>query len=279
MMITKKSGITSSAPTFSKRFSSSSSSSSSPIRDDNLYRLWILYGFIFIILLSLMIASLLNTSGLVSKNKSSPSPFDNKLVVGRFKRAYNIINTIANDPMFVVLSKTLMEINSSEAVNNNGNQPGSKNISDAFNNLDRYVKENLKFPENIRITVMYNDGIVFYDSILNMNNVFFMKDGLPRPVNLYTLGSPLKDHNMLPEVANSLILTDVSENRLSGMTLSDPFYRKLANEGYGFIERISSTFNKPFTYMARNLQLGIDPATGFINTITIRIGLPIEPKV
>ena len=125
---------------------------------------------------------------------------------------------------------------------------------------------------------MYNDGIVFYDSILKVNDVYFMKDGLPRPVNLYTLGSPLKDHNMLPEVANSIIITDCSDNRLSGMTMTDPFYRKIVNEGYGFIERISSTFNKPYTYLAHVLNLGIDPATGFINTITVRIGLPIQPK-
>jgi hypothetical protein len=125
---------------------------------------------------------------------------------------------------------------------------------------------------------MYNDGIVFYDSVLKVNEVFFMKEGLPRPVNLYTLGSPLKDHNMLPEVANSVVLTDCSDNRISGMELTDPFYRKIVNEGYGFVERISSTFNKPFTYMARHLNLGVDASTGFVNTITVRIGMPIVAK-
>jgi hypothetical protein len=130
----------------------------------------------------------------------------------------------------------------------------------------------------VRITVMYNDGIVIYDSSLKMGNVFFMKDGLPRPVNLYTLGSPLKDHNMLPEVANSIIITDNSDNRMSGMLLTDPFYRKLMNEGYGFVERISSTYNKPYTYMAHILHLNTDPATGFVNTVTVRIGMPIVPK-
>lgn len=244
----------------------------------NLYMIWVLYGVILISIVGLFMFSMTGSfSNKPSSTKMPPSPFDNKLVVGRFKRAYNIWNTIASDPMFVVLTKTLMEINSASAVNGFVDK-GSKDIFDAFQNLDRYVKENLKFPENTRITVMYNDGIVFYDSILKVNDVYFMKDGLPRPVNLYTLGSPLKDHNMLPEVANSIIITDCSDNRLSGMIMTDPFYRKIVNEGYGFIERISSTFNKPYTYLAHVLHLGIDPATGFINTITVRIGLPIEPK-
>lgn len=272
MMITKKSERASSAPTFG-----GSRHSSFPTSNDRLYLIWVIYGTILLIVIGFLIATLINSNNMLEK-KLPPSPFDNKLVVGRFKRAYNIWNTIAADPMFVVLTKTLMGINSSSAVNG-FIEKGSKDIYDAFNNLDRYVKENLKFPENVRITVMYNDGIVFYDSVLKLNDVFFMKDGLPRPVNLYTLGSPLKDHNMLPEVANSIAITDCSDNRLSGMTLTDPFYRKMVNEGYGFIERISSTFNKPFTYMAHVLQLGVDPATGFIDTITLRIGLPIEPKV
>lgn len=274
-MITKKSEPASSAPRFSKR--SLSSLSSFPNTNDRLYLIWVLYGTVLLIVIGLLIASFTNSSN-IKNMKSSPSPFDNKMVVDRFKRAYNIWNTVAADPMFVVLTKTLMGINSSSAVNGFV-ENGNKDIYDAFNNLDRYVKENLKFPENVRITVMYNDGIVFYDSILKLNQVFFLKNGLPRPVNLYTLGSPLKDHNMLPEVCNSLVITDSSDNRLSGMNLTDPFYRKIVNEGYGFIERISSTFNKPFTYMAHVLQLGIDPATGFIDTITVRVGLPIEPKV
>lgn len=271
MMITKKSETSPSAPRFSSKHSSF------PTTTERFYLIWVIYGTILMIVLGLLIASLISSSN-NNQSKLSPSPFDNKLVVGRFKRAYNIWNTIGADPMFVVLVKTLMGINSSSAVNGFVDK-GSKEIYDAFNNLDRYVKENLKFPENVRITVMYNDGIVFYDSVLKVNDVFFIKDGLPRPVNLYTLGSPLKDHNMLPEVANSIAITDCSDNRLSGMSLTDPFYRKMVNEGYGFIERISSTFNKPFTYMAHVLQLGVDPATAFIDTVTVRIGLPIEPKV
>lgn len=269
-MITGKS-----APSSSKRsLPLSTTPSTTPNR--NLYMIWVLYGVILIVIVGLFMFSMTASSS-STKAKVSPSPFDNKLVVGRFKRAYNIWNTIASDPMFVVLTKTLMEINSAGAVNGFVDK-GSKDIYEAFTNLDNYVKENLKFPENARVTVMYNDGIVFYDSILKVSDVYFMKDGLPRPVNLYTLGSPLKDHNMLPEVANSIIITDCSDNRLSGMTMTDPFYRKIVNEGYGFIERISSTFNKPYTYLAHVLHLGIDPATGFINTITVRIGLPIEPK-
>lgn len=271
-MITQKSVKSPSAPR-----SGSIRQSSFPTKEVRFYMIWIMYGTILMIVIGLLIASFMNSSNDVMNKKLSSSPFDNKLVVGRFKRAYNIWNTIAADPMFVVLTKTLMGINSASAVNGFV-EKGSKDIYDAFNNLDRYVKENLKFPENLRITVMYNDGIVFYDSVLKINEVFFMKEGLPRPVNLYTLGSPLKDHNMLPEVANSLIITDKSDNSLSGMTLTDPFYRKMVNEGYGFIERISSTFNRPYTYMAHVLQLGVDPATGFIDTITVRIGFPIEPK-
>lgn len=273
MMITKKSEIASSAPKFSRRPSSFLSS------NENSYLIWVIYGSIMVIILGFFIASLYTRFKSATKQKQPPSPYDNKLVVGRMKRAYNIWNTIAADPMFVVLVKTLMEINSSKAVDADGYaEKGSKEIHEAFNNINRYVKENLKFPENVRITVMYNDGIVFYDSTLLINDVFFIKDGLPRPVNLYTLGSPLKDHNMLPEVANSIIVTDSSDNSLSGMVLNDNFYRKIVNEGYGFAERISSTFNKPYTYMAHILNLGVDPATGFVNTITVRIGMPVEPK-
>lgn len=271
-MITKKSETTPSAPRVS-RYSMFPSLTQPP----NVNLIWILYGIIFIVILGLFISSLINSSSLFGKRKEEPSAYDNKLVVNRFKRGYNIWNTIAGDPMFMVLTKTLMEINSASAVNGFV-EKGSKEIYTAFMNLDRYIQENLKFPEDVRITVMYNDGIVFYDSILKINDVFFMKEGLPRPVNLYTLGSPLKDHNMLPEVANSIVLTDCSDNRISGMVLTDPFYRKLVNEGYGFMERISSTFNKPFTYMAHNLNLGTDPATGFVNTVTLRIGFAIQPK-
>lgn len=273
-MITKKSETTSSAPKFSKRVSSIFPSFNN---NENTYLIWIIYGSIFVVILGIFISSLAKSTNFASKYKQQPSPYDNKLVVGRFKRSYNIWNTVSSDPMFIVLTKTLMEINSRNAANGFVDK-GSKEIFTAFNNLDRYVKENLKFPEDTRITIMYNDGIVFYDSVLKVNDVFFMKDGLPRPVNLYTLGSPLKDHNMLPEVANSVIVTDSSDNSISGMMLTDPFYRKLVNEGYGFVERISSTFNKPYTYMAHVIQMSVDPATGFVDTITMRVGSPIEPK-
>lgn len=276
MMITKKSAIAPSAPRItpsSKR--PSSSSIFYPI--ESSYVIPAIYGSIFVVVLALFVMSLAKAIRSAVKSKQPPSPLDNNLVVGRFKRAYNIWNTVAADPMFVVLCKTLMETNSRCAVNGFV-EKGSKEIYDAYTNLHRYVKENLKFPENVRITIMYNDGIVFYDSVLKMNEVFFMKDGLPRPVNLYTLGSPLKDHNMLPEVANSVIVTDCSDNSLSGMMMTDPFYRKLVNEGYGFAERISSSFNKPYTYLAHIVHLSTDPATAFVNTITVRVGMPVEPK-
>lgn len=272
-MITKKSEPASSAPRFSKNIYIPSWAAD----ENNIYLIWIIYGAIFIIILGLFVASLTKTQNMFSKTKTPPSSYDNKLVVGRFKRIYNVWNTVASDPMFVMLTKTLMEINSASAVNG-VSENGSKEIYDAYTNLDRFVKENMKFPDNVRITIMYNDGIVFFDSVLKISDVFFLKDGLPRPVNLYTLGSPLKDHNVLPEVANSVIITDCSDNRLSGMTLTDPFYRKMVNEGYGFVERISSTFNKPYTYIAHILNLGVDPTTSFVNTVTVRIGMPIIPK-
>lgn len=276
-MITKRSGITSSSPKISSTNTFTSKVSSfAPHEKSNL--IIAIYSLIFVVILVLFLTSLIKTFRTNdTKYKEPPSPLDNNLVVGRFKRAYNIWNTVASDPMFVVLTKTLMDINSKCAVNGFV-EKGSKDIYDAYTNLHRYVSENLKFPENVRITIMYNDGIVFYDSVLKINDVFFMKNGLPRPVNLYTLGSPLKDHNMLPEVANSVIVTDSSDNSLSGMMMTNPFYRKLVNEGYGFSERISSSFNKPYTYLAHVVNLGIDPATAFVNTITVRIGLPIEPK-
>lgn len=276
MMITKKSQRASSSPKFSK----SPPSFFYPVasRQENSYLIWLIYGTIFFVIFGLFVASLSKTIQSASKSRQTPSPLDNNLVVGRFKRSYNIWNTVADDPMFIVLTKTLMDINSKYAIDSGYSDKGSKEIYTAYNNLDRYVKENLKFPENMRITLMYNDGIVVYDSDLKITDVFFMKDGLPRPVNLYTLGSPLKDHNMLPEVANSLIITDSSDNRLSGMLLTDTFYRKIVNEGYGFIERVSSTFNKPYNFMAHSINLGVDPATGFVDTATLRIGVPIEPK-
>lgn len=276
MMITKRSKITQSAPKInSSNTVSKMTSSFYPQEKPNL--ILMIYGVIFVVVLVLFVTSLIKNVRSVVKRKEPPSPLDNKLVVGRFKRAYNIWNTVASDPMFIVLTKTLMEINSKCAVNGFV-EKGSKDIYDAYTNLNRYVKENMKFPENVRITIMYNDGIVFYDSTLKLENVFFMKGGLPRPVNLYTLGSPLKDHNMLPEIANSVIVTDSSDNSLSGMLMTDPFYRKLVNEGYGFVERISSSFNKPYTYLAHIIQLNVDPATAFVNTITVRVGLPVEPK-
>lgn len=276
MMITKKSGIASSAPKISSPNTTTKwSSFFYPQEQSNM--VLAIYVLIFVVILVVFLTSLVKTVRPAAKRREPPSPLDHNLVVGRFKRAYNIWNTVASDPMFVVLTQTLMEINSRCAVNGFV-EKGSKDIFDAYTNLHRYVTENLKFPENVRITIMYNDGIVFYDSVLKLNDVFFMKGGLPRPVNLYTLGSPLKDHNMLPEVANSVIVTDSSDNSLSGMMMTDPFYRKLVNEGYGFAERISSSFNKPYTYLAHVVQLGVDPATAFVNTITVRVGLPVEPK-
>lgn len=273
MMDTKRIRYSSSSSPFSTR-SSPSLSSSSKTRWTTIF-IVIMVG----VLIFLMVMFAINNkkSGLFKSKSVSTSPFDNKLVVNRFKRAYNIWNTVATDPMFVMHTKNLMEINSASATNGISQQ-GSKEIYDAYQNLRNHVKENLKFPEESRITVMYNDGIVFFDSILTINDVFFMKDGLPRPVNLYTLGSPLKDHNMLPEVANCLVVTDSSDNRLSGMQLTDTFYRKLVNEGYGFVERISSTFNRPYTYLAHVLNLGVDPTTGFVNIITVRIGLPVVAR-
>lgn len=274
-MMSKRSGSTKPLSPSPSAVATSATAMSPKRRPENIWVVWAVLIGIVLVAIGVLIASALRSGK--SAVGRTPSPLDNKLVVGRFKRAYNIWNTIASDPMFVVLSKTLMEINSASATNGFVDK-GNKEILDAFTNLDRFVKQNLKFPEDVRITIMYNDGIVFYDSVLTVNEVFFMKEGLPRPVNLYTLGSPLKDHNMLPEVANSVVVTDCSDNRLSGMVLTDPFYRKLVNEGYGFVERISSTFNRPYTYLAHNLVLGIDPATGFVNTITVRIGLPVKPK-
>lgn len=275
-MITKKSEIAASAPKFNRR---SSIFSSITDKDQPSSLIWIIYVIIFVIILALFVVSV-RKSIVSAQSKVAISPYDNKLVVGRFKRSYNIWNTIATDPMFLVLLKTLMDINTKYAANASDGfvDKGYKEINDAYLNLDRYVKQNLKFPENVRITCMYHDGIVIYDSVLPVNNVFFMKDGLPRPVNLYTLGSPLKDHNMLPEVANAIVVTDVSDNYISGYELTDPFYRKLVNEGYGFNERMSSTFSKPFNYMAHLLPLETDAATGFVHCATLRTGMPIEPK-
>lgn len=277
-MFTKKSEIASSAPKFSKRPSSFFYSGS---QQDNSFLIWVTYGSIFVIIFGFFLYSVSKSIKSASKSKNPPSPFDNKLVVGRYKRAHNIWNTFANDPMFVVMARTLMDINTNSAVSAinglDGNE-GNKQIQEAYTNLGRYINENLKFPENVRVTMMYTDGIVFFDSDLQVNDVYFMKNGLPRPVNLYTLGSPLKDHNMLPEVANSLVITDSSDNSLTGYELNDPFYRKIVNDGFGFSERISSSSDRPFTYIAHVIVLEIVPTTGFVKTMTLRIGLPVEPQ-
>lgn len=276
MMNTRKSQPSSSAPKFSSK--QPSSFYYLIYNQDHSYFIWGFYIVIFLTILGLFILSVAKTIRSGIKSTRTPSPLDNKLVVGRFKQSYNIWNNVASDPMLIVLVKTLMGINSNSAIRNGYSDIGSKEIYTAYDNLDRYVKQNMLSSKNVRLTFMYNDGIVFYDSSLKISDVFFMKDGLPRPVSLYTLGSPLKDHNVLPEVVNSLVVVDSSDNRLSGMLLTDPFYRKLVNEGYGFVERISSTFNKPFSYVAHVLQLGVDPATGFVDTATLRVGIPIEPK-
>ena len=268
MMNTNKSRVSSSAPKISKKSSSSTSSVLSFKYQSTWF--WLVYGILLAVLIVIL------TFILIKKRNVKKSPYDNKLVVNRFKNLYEVWHQVASDPMFLILAKHLMNVNN----NIYDTSVGSKELLDSFNQLDKYVKDNLNFTHNVRITIIYTDGIVYYDSVIPISMVYFIKNGLPKPVNMYTLGSPLKDHNAVPEVANSIVSGDgrCFYTNLSGMRLTDPFYNKMISENFGFYERISSSLNEPYSYVARFLQTDIDKTTGFVNGFTLRIGIPIDPK-
>jgi len=203
------------------------------------------------------------------RRRGEPSPMDDPLIIARIKKNRDHWYKISKDPDFIALVETIMTINS-----NSSTGVGSRPLLLAFKNLDNYCNTNCP---DIRVTLIYKDGIVFYDNVLSMDDIFYMKDGLPIPVNMATLGSPLKSHNTVPEMTNSIIVHQLDEldNSMDGMRLIDPIYPMLIREGFGFSERVSSSLGIPYSYVARSMITSIDPTTKFINGCTLRVSTPI----
>jgi hypothetical protein len=120
------------------------------------------------------------------------------------------------------------------------------------------------------------DGIVFYDSDQDISNIYFMKNGLPRPVNISTLGSPLKDHNVMPEIINALSVYTVAKNyHYMGDPITDPFLHDLIRDGFGFVERVSSSANVPCSYLANTIEYKRDVNSGYVSNLILRVSMPI----
>lgn len=194
----------------------------------------------------------------------------NEATIGRYKRLMRIWKQFENDKEFCQLSHKLMDTNS----NIKDQQQGNIGLEKAYNTLDNYLRMHTDFPY-VRVTLIYTDGIVFYDSVLSMDRVYFIDkmNHLPIPVSMYTLGSPLKNHNVLPEVANSLVMNDATATCLSQL---HPVYRELFQKGFGFYERMSSSLDKPYCYVSRFLPLPHPFSKNFKDGCTLRIGIEIR---
>jgi hypothetical protein len=234
---------------------------------------WMIVGIVIVVIIFIVV--LYRTSS--EKKNSTPSSsaisaLDHPGSVQRFRALRQMWEMASKDTTFLLLTKTLMNINSS-AMNS---KDGNKDIHMAYKNLDNYVKHKMKLRGG-RMTLIYVDGIVFYDSALNLSRTYFMQNGLPRPVSIYTLGSPLKDHNTLPENFNSLMVhPQKMENMMvMGMPVTDALYKELFSQGYGFIERMSSSLAIPCTYLSRFLTFNIDPITSFPDGCTLSVSMPI----
>jgi hypothetical protein len=202
---------------------------------------------------------------------------DNALVVARFQRVRELWYILSVDASFLFLIQALMTINSNIV------QPQSLSngmaLRDAYQNLDRYVKTSIlpTLPPNSNMTLIFADGILFYDSSLTMEQTFYIQNELPRALSIYTLGSPLKDHNTLPENFNALMIHCPSDPlNFLGMPLTHPIYKQLSLEGFGFIERISSNMNTPTTYLARFLKLSTDPTSQFMHGCVLTLDVPVS---
>lgn len=252
-------------------------------KPDHLTWIYVIVGIILIIIVAFLILAVIRYF-LKKKGRDQPpstrpqkktssdgsSLMNDPSIVKRFELLRNEWYTLSNDQDFLSMIETLMMINS-----NSSPDVGSRPILQAFKMLDEYC--NKKF-NTIRVTLIYKDGIVFYDSALPIDKIFFIKDNLPLPVSMATLGSPLKDHNTVPEVTNSIIVHQLDDmnNSLEGMKLINPLYSKLIQEGFGFTERVSSSLNTPYSYVARFVVTSVDPATKFINGCTLRVSKPIS---
>jgi len=207
----------------------------------------------------------------------TPGPMDNPLVVARFQRIRELWYILSVDASFLFLIQALMTINSNIV------QPQSLSngmaLRDAYQNLDRYVKTSIlpTLPPKSNMTLIFADGILFYDSSLTMDQTYYIQNELPRALSIYTLGSPLKDHNTLPENFNALMIHCPSDPlNFLGMPLTHPLYEQLSLEGFGFIERISSNMNTPTTYLSRFLKLSTDPTSQFMHGCVLTLDIPVS---
>lgn len=235
--------------------------------------------FLFLLLLILVIGFLvllLRKDTKYRDNKQNiekKTPMDNKHIVSRFSKLRKLWYEVASDKKFKELGNNLADINSESLFNN----LGSKEILQAYTDLDKYIKS-LPIDKDVRVTLIYTDGIVFYDSALPINRVYFLQNGLPRPVSMSTLGSPLKNHNVVPEMTNAVSIHNKTDTMyLLGYPLSNPIYNDLVQEGFGFFERISSSLNVPYSYMAKFLPIpsGNGNNTFFLDGFILRLGVPI----
>lgn len=232
----------------------------------------------FLVLLWFMVKDRSQKRTEEEEDEKEDSPYESPLVTQRFNYLMCRWKKVAKDPVFRRLAAKLMLTNSS--IPPKESNKGSVALYNAFNELDHYVKTKMMVhTQNVRVTLIYTDGILFYDTVVPMTQIYFMDGKLPKPVSLYTLGSPLKDHNTLPEVTNSVIVTDSDDVRLSGMRIKNDVYRKLLRQGFGFYERMSSSLNRPFAYVAKFLPVdNHEPefkAHGFVDGFTLRIGMDI----
>lgn len=226
---------------------------------------------VLVLVLAVLVSNKKKEGTQISPNRSSP--MDDPNIIKRFSRTREQWYKIASDEKFRELANNLADVNS-EIVNTS---MGNRNLLTAYDTLEKYVKK-MKMDKDIRITLIYTDGIVYYDSALPLSRVYFLQNGLPRPVSMATLASPLKNHNVVPEMSNAVAVHNTNTPIfLLGYQLNDPLYAKLMSEGFGFFERISSSLNIPYSYMAKFMPLpsGNGHNTFFLDGVILRIGIPI----
>lgn len=234
---------------------------------------------VFIIIVAVIFFLLMKENKKIKSKGKSVVKFDEPRVIQRFSKLRKGWYAIKADNTFLTFAKNLMDINSM----NGDSKEGVYEIYSAYLAIDQYFKTKLQILPNVRVTLIYSDGIVFYDSAVDISRIYFMdKNGLPKPVSLSTLGSPLKDHNTVPEVMMSISNVYYPDAPAPfiylGLDITHPFYDILFKEGFGFFERKSSSLNVPYSYVARFMPFLPDPATGFTDGFTLRISIPIQEE-
>jgi hypothetical protein len=231
----------------------------------------LLYLYIFLILI-IIIAILVYIILIRKKKRRNHTGYNDPRIVGRLKTLHGVWTTLSKDPDLLLLARRLMEKNNAAEFNTNS---GSQDIYLAYTALDEYYRQ-IKLTPQCRLTLIFLDGIVFYDSDQDISNIYFMKNGLPRPVNISTLGSPLKDHNVMPEIINALSVYTVAKNyHYMGDPITDPFLHDLIRDGFGFVERVSSSANVPCSYLANTIEYKRDVNSGYVSNLILRVSMPI----